>query len=629
VPLLRRHRLWQIAVDAALIAGAWYLAFALRFDKGVPPLYDHYWRRTILVVVGVKLGILLLSGWYVKWWRYISLRDVQVLARSVLLASVVLWVAFEIFSPVGDKRLPLGVAVLDLLLTLMGLAGVRVVARSLIERPRPGALVPGGKEVLVVGAGDAGGLVLREMRTTRLAGYTPIGLVDDDPRKRHMRLHGVKVLGTTDDLPRLLRERRPDEVHIAIPSAAGATRNRIVAACRTARVPVRTLPAVHELLDGDSNLLRQLREVQVEDVLGRDPVQLDPEEIGGYVRDRVVLVTGAGGSIGSELCRQIARMGPTRLVLLDHAETNLFQIERELLERGVTNIVPVIGDVKDEGKLDRLFLGYRPEVVFHAAAYKHVPLMQANPLEAIRNNAIATRTLARIAAKHGTSRFVLISTDKAVNAQTVMGATKALCEWIVETIAEDTSSMVAVAVRFGNVLASSGSVVPIFRRQIAAGGPVTVTDAAMTRFFMTIPEAAQLVVQAGGAAQGGEIFVLDMGEPVRIIDLARDMIRLSGLEPDRDIAIEIVGVRPGEKLDEDLFEAWETVQPTAHAKVRRATRPTIDAVWLDDRIDALQRLSAEGATLAAEELLLQMVRAPRRAGTAATVDPRVDQARTL
>jgi FlaA1/EpsC-like NDP-sugar epimerase len=628
VPLLRRHRLWQIAVDAALIGGAWYLAFVLRFDKGMPPLYDDYWRRTILVVVGVKLGILLLSGWYVKWWRYISLRDVQVLTRSVVLASVVLWGAFAIFSPVGDKRLPLGVAVLDLLLTLMGLAGVRVIARSLIERPRPGALVPGGKEVLVVGAGDAGGLVLREMLTTRLAGYTPIGLVDDDPRKRHMRLHGVKVLGTTHDLPRLLRERRPDEVHLAIPSAAGETRSRIVAACRTARVPVRTLPAVHELLDGDSNLLRQLREVQVEDVLGRDPVQLDPEEIGGYVRGRVVLVTGAGGSIGSELCRQLARMGPARLVLLDHAETNLFQIERELVERGITNIVPVIGDVKDAGKLDRLFLGYRPEVVFHAAAYKHVPLMQANPLEAIRNNAVATRTLARIAAAHGTQRFVLISTDKAVNAQTVMGATKALCEWVVEAISQEQQSMVAVAVRFGNVLASSGSVVPIFRRQIAAGGPVTVTHAGMTRFFMTIPEAAQLVVQAGGAAKGGEIFVLDMGEPVKIIDLARDMIRLSGLEPDRDIAIEVVGIRPGEKLDEDLFEKWETVAATAHAKVRRATRPTIDAGWLEGRLDALEQLSLAGDTLKAEEILLQMVRAPRRAGAAVDEAPNVAPARS-
>jgi FlaA1/EpsC-like NDP-sugar epimerase len=630
VPLQRRHRLWQIAVDAAHIAGAWYLAFVLRFDKGMPPLYDDYWRRTILVVVGVKLGVLLLSGWYVKWWRYISLKDVQVLTRSVVLASVVLWIAFAIFSPVGDKRLPLGIAVLDLLLTLVSLAGVRVIARSLIERPRPGALVPLGKEVLVVGAGDAGGLVLREMLTTRLAGYTPIGLVDDDPRKRHMRLHGVKVLGTTHDLPRILRDRRPDEVLLAIPSAAGDTRSRIVSACRTARVPVRTLPAVHELLDGDSNLLRQMREVQVEDVLGRDPVQLDPEEIGSYVRGRVVLVTGAGGSIGSELCRQLARMGPARLVLLEHAETNLFQIERELVERGITNIVPVIGDVKDAGKLDRLFLGYQPEVVFHAAAYKHVPLMQANPLEAIRNNAIATRSLARIAAKHGTKRFVLISTDKAVNAQTVMGATKALCEWVVEAISQEQDTMVAVAVRFGNVLASSGSVVPIFRRQIAAGGPVTVTHAGMTRFFMTIPEAAQLVVQAGGAAQGGEIFVLDMGEPVKIIDLARDMIRLSGLEPDRDIEIEVVGIRPGEKLDEDLFESWETVAPTRHAKVRRATRPTIDAEWLEGRLDSLEQLALEGDTLRAEEMLLSMVRAPRRAGSVSPTQelPSADRART-
>jgi FlaA1/EpsC-like NDP-sugar epimerase len=359
-------------------------------------------------------------------------------------------------------------------------------------------------------------------------------------------------------------------------------------------------------------------------------VQLDPEEIGAYVRCRVVLVTGAGGSIGSELCRQLARMSPARLVLLDHAETNLFQIERELVERGITNIVPVIGDVKDASKLDRLFLGYRPEVVFHAAAYKHVPLMQANPLEAIRNNAIATRTIARIAAKHGTRRFVLISTDKAVNAQTVMGATKALCEWVVEAISQEQRDMVAVAVRFGNVLASSGSVVPIFRRQIAAGGPVTVTHAAMTRFFMTIPEAAQLVVQAGGAAQGGEIFVLDMGEPVKIIDLARDMIRLSGLEPDRDIAIEVVGIRPGEKLDEDLFEKWETVAPTAHAKVRRATRPTIDAAWLEQRLDVLEQLALEGDTLKAEEMLLQMVRAPRRAGaiTTAVDAPSPDAART-
>ena len=378
-----------------------------------------------------------------------------------MLASVVLWIAFAIFSPVGDKRLPLGVAVLDLLLTLMGLAGVRVVARSLIERPRPGALVPGGKEVLVVGAGDAGGLVLREMLTTRLAGYTPIGLVDDDPRKRHMRLHGVKVLGTTHDLPRLLRERRPDEVHIAIPSAAGETRNRIVAACRTARVPVRTLPAVHELLDGDSNLLRQLREVQVEDVLGREPVQLDPEEIGGYVRGRVVLVTGAGGSIGSELCRQLARMSPARLVLLDHAETNLFQIERELVERGVTNIVP--GDRRRQGRgqarpaVPRLpARGRVPRGGLQARAADAGEPARGDPQQRDRDahpgphrREARHRALRADLDRQGRQRADRDGRDEGAVRVGRRGDRR-----------RSSSPMVAVAVRFGNVLASSGSVVP-------------------------------------------------------------------------------------------------------------------------------------------------------------------------
>ena len=378
-----------------------------------------------------------------KWWRYISLRDVQVLTRSVVVASAVLWAAFAIFPPVGDKRLPLGVAVLDLLLTLMGLAGVRVIARSLIERPRPGSLVPGGKEVLVVGAGDAGGLVLREMLTTRLAGYTPIGLVDDDPRKRHMRLHGVKVLGTTHDLPRLLRERRPDEVHLAIPSAAGETRSRIVAACRTARVPVRTLPAVHELLDGDANLLRQLREVRVEDVLGRDPVQLDPEEIGGYVRGRVVLVTGAGGSIGSELCRQLARMSPARLVLLDHAETNLFQIERELVERGITNIVP--GDRRRQGRgqarppLPRLpARGRLPRRGLQARAADGGEPARGDPQQRPRDAHARPhrRDARRQALRADLDRQGRQRADRD-------GRDQALCEWVVEAISQEQQTMVA------------------------------------------------------------------------------------------------------------------------------------------------------------------------------------------
>jgi FlaA1/EpsC-like NDP-sugar epimerase len=618
--LINRHRLWQAATDGVLVAIVWYVAFALRFDRGIPPVYDRYWRRTLFLVVFVKVGVLLLSGIYNKWWRYISLRDMQVIARSVALASVVVWVILALVKP-EDRRLPIGVAVMDLVLTLVVLAGARVLARSIIERPRPGSIVPSGREILVVGAGDAGGLVLREMLKNRAGGYVPTGLVDDDPRKRHMRLHGVRVLGTTDELPRILRDHRPDEVHIAIPSAAGEVRNRIVRACRDAGVPVKTLPSVHELLHGDAQLVSQLREVQVEDVLGREPVQFDPAQAGRYAAGEIVLVTGAGGSIGSELCRQLVRIGPERLILFDHSEGNLFSIERELVARGVTNIVPVVGDVKDARRLDRLFTDYRPGVVFHAAAYKHVPLMEANPLEAVRNNALATAIVAHAAAMHGVRRFVLVSTDKAVNAQTVMGSSKALAEWVVEAMAERGSDTIFVAVRFGNVLGSSGSVVPIFREQIAQGGPVTVTHPDMTRFFMTIPEAAQLIVQAGGIGEGGEIFVLDMGKPVRILDLARDMITLSGHEPGRDIEIRLVGIRPGEKLDEQLFEDWETVERTTHWKIRRATRPPIDAGWLDGELAALEGMVSDGDVLGVVGRLDRMVRAPERTSPLAPADP--------
>jgi FlaA1/EpsC-like NDP-sugar epimerase len=620
VRLISRYRLWQVAVDGLLVAGVWYLAFALRFDRGIGPLYSRYWHRTILIVVAVYLTVLLLSGVYTKWWRYTSLRDLQVLGRAVLIAEGALWIGFTLFPPVDSHhRLPVGVAVMDAVFTLVALGGARVIVRSLVERPRPGSFVPGGKEVVLVGAGDAGGLVLREMLKNRAAGYTPIGLIDDDPRKRHMRLHGVRVLGTTEELPVILRDRRPDEVHIAIPSAGGDVRNRIVHACRDAGIPVKTLPTVPELLNGDADLVQQLREVRVEDVLGREPVHLDQAGMGTYARDAVVMVTGAGGSIGSELCRQLVKVGPKRLVLVDNAEMNLFLIERELAERGVAGLAPVIADVRDTARMDRLVAEHRPAVLFHAAAYKHVALMQENALEAVRNNALATQSMARIAAAHGVGRFVLVSTDKAVNPQTTMGASKALAEWVVEAMAQRTDETVFAAVRFGNVLASSGSVVPIFRRQIARGGPVTVTHPEMTRYFMTIPEAAQLIVQAGGIGQGGEIFVLDMGEPVGILDLARDMIRLSGREPGRDIAIEIVGIRPGEKLHEELFEPWEHVEVTHHEKIRRATRPPIDAEWLDAELATFGDLVVAGDGTAVEAALRRVIAAPRRTGVGTAI----------
>jgi FlaA1/EpsC-like NDP-sugar epimerase len=470
--------------------------------------------------------------------------------------------------------------------------------------------------VIVVGAGDAGQLVIREMLKSRALGYTPIGLVDDDPRKKNLRVHGVRVLGTTEELPHILSDNRPDELLIAIPSAAGDVRQKVVERARDARVPVKTLPGLYELIAGDHNLAAQIRPVQVEDILGREPVEVDFEAISAYLRDETVLITGAGGSIGSELCRQVARAGASRLILVDHAETALFEIERELVDdRGFPASVPVLADVGDRAKLRRVFERYRPGIVFHAAAYKHVAMIEANPLASVRNNVLATKNVAEVAVEFGASRFLLISTDKALNAQAVYGQSKALCEWIVEAYGsrEDVSTRF-VAVRFGNVLDSAGSVIRIFKRQIAKGGPVTVTNPEMTRFFMTTPEAISLVIQAGSIGGRGEIFVLDMGEPVKILDLAQSMIRLSGKEPDREIPIEFIGARAGEKLHEELWGENETVGETAHPKIHRARRPPVDGVWLEEELGELERLVESGETLEVVSRLSSMVRAPRRVG---------------
>ena len=535
---LSRHRLWQLGADAVLVALAWYLAFQLRFDFEVPPYFDGLLWDTILIVVAIKLVVFVSFGFYQRWWRYVSTRDMWRAVIGVTVASALAAVTIYFAYPVERLRLPRGVALTDLLLLLAFVAGSRLAARTFIERPSRGDLLAHGKEVLIVGAGDAGRLVLNELQKSRQLGLTPIGLIDDDPRKRNMRLHGVRVLGSTDDLPRLLRENRPDEVIIAIPSASGDVRRRVVENARADGVPVRTLPGLYELISGDVNLAGQLRPVQVEDLLGRSPVEVDLDAIASYVRGRTVLVTGAGGSIGSELCRQIARLGAQRLILVDVSERALFEIERELVdERDFSAAFPLLADVGNRAKMRQVFERYRPEVVFHAAAYKHVPMMEANPVESVRNNVLATKVVADVAIEFGAERFVLISTDKAVNPRAVYGQCKALCEWIVESkgARRDVPTRF-VAVRFGNVLGSAGSVIPIFRRQIERGGPVTVTHPDMTRYFMTISEAVSLVVQAGAIGGRGQVFVLDMGEPVRIVDLARNMIRLSGKEPDAEVA---------------------------------------------------------------------------------------------
>jgi FlaA1/EpsC-like NDP-sugar epimerase len=610
---VNRHRLWQLVADALLIAAAWFLAFQLRFDFTVPPTFDGGLAETTVLVVAIKLAVFVAFGFYNRWWRYVSTKDMWRAALGVLVASALAALAVYFGDPF-ERRLPRGVVIIDFILLLGLVAGTRLAARTIFERPAASRLVARGKEVIVVGAGDAGQLVIREMQRSRQLGYTPIGIVDDDPRKKNLRVHGIRVLGTIAELPHILRDNKPDELLIAIPSASGEDRQKVVEVARREGVPVKTLPGLYELISDDDNLAGRIRPVQVEDVLGREPVEVDVEAISEYLEGETVLVTGAGGSIGSELCRQIARARPSRLVLVDQAETALFEIERELVdEREFTASIPVLADVSNRARIRSIFERYKPGVVFHAAAYKHVPLMEANPLESVRNNVLATRVVADTAVEFGAKRFVLISTDKALNPKAVYGQCKALCEWIVEAYGsrEDVPTRF-VAVRFGNVLGSAGSVITIFKRQIQQGGPVTITHPEMTRFFMTTPEAVSLVIQAGAIGGRGEIFVLDMGEPVAILDLARDMIRLSGKEPEREIAIEFIGVRAGEKLHEELWGADEEVAETGHPKISRARRIPITSAWLEEELTVLERLVQDGETLEAVSRLSTMVRSPVR-----------------
>ena len=617
-----RNRVLQVAADAALVALAYFLAFQLRFlddPHGWPHRYEVLFAQSVGFVVVGKLAVFAAFGLYQKWWRYVSGRDFMLIFRAVVVSSAILVVLFAVAQPFAHT-LPRSVEVTDFVLTLILIAGARLAVRLIVERPSRGARVP-KHEVLVIGAGSGGQMVVRELQLNPNLGSTAIGFVDDDPRKRGMRMTGgLKVLGSTDEIAEILDETEPDEVVIAIPSAPGTLRAKVVAACRDREIRVRTLPTVFELLRGGVQLNRQLREVQVEDVLGREPIVRELDRVGAYLRDRIVLVTGAGGSIGSELCRQIAQVKPRLLVMLDHAEDNLFQIDREMVEeRHFTHAEAVLADCKEPHRMLEVMQRFKPDVVFHAAAYKHVPLMEANPLEAVRNNAIATRTTAETAAASKVERFVLISTDKAVNPQTVMGASKAMAEWIVESAGRKHPGTRFASVRFGNVLASSGSVVPIFRSQIERGGPVTVTHPEMTRYFMTIPEAVQLVIRAGDIGAGkGEVFVLDMGEPVKILDLAHNMIRLAGYEPETDIAIEFTQPRPGEKLHEELFGGKEQPQPTAARRINRAVRERpIDPDWVDSTLNSLEGLVLAGDEANLAERVVELIAAP--GGDAATV----------
>lgn len=582
----------KYALDLFLWGLAAPLAFWLRLESPWPQYREALIAYTLLGLP-VKALLVFAFGLYRQSWQRIGVRDLYSLVQAVGLGLVVLSaVSFFIYP---HQPLPRSVPLIEGGLSLLLLGGVRLFRRLLHEQSRAVEAKKNqqARRVLIVGAGEAGTIIAREMLRHPEAGLVPVGFLDDDPSKRRQRFGGLPVMGGIEDLPSAVRKAQADEVLIAIPSAPGRVVRRVVELARKEGVSHRIIPGIYEILSGKVSI-SQIREVDVEDLLRREPVRLNLEEIAGYLENRVVLVTGAGGSIGSEIVRQVARFRPRRVILLGRGENSLYQIEREI-ERNWPELAwrTVVADVRDREKLQYVFSVYRPEVVFHAAAHKHVPMMELNPDEAILNNVGGTKNLVELALEHGVERFVNISTDKAVNPTSVMGASKRVAEYLVQWAARRArEGQVFVSVRFGNVLGSRGSVIPLFKEQIRLGGPVTVTHPEMMRYFMTIPEAAQLVLQAGGLGQNGAVYVLDMGEPVKIVDLARDLIRLSGLEPGVDIEIVFNGVRPGEKLFEELLTAEEGTEASKHEKIFVARNSGVPDEVLEPLLEKLFEAAA-------------------------------------
>lgn len=569
-----------LIVDVITIIGVALISLLIRFDGYITSHYMHQMVDALPIMVISYIVMLLSMHLYTRIWRYAGMREMVAVLIATTLGAGLFYTGMYVF----DKSLPRSIYLISWILS----TGVIGIGRMVLHYI---AMRYGGKQstdadmvnTLIIGAGDAGATIAREIERYHKRSRKVIGFIDDDESKFNRLMGGVRILGNRHDIPSIVKENKVKEIIIAMPSVTRNEIRNIMEICSPLKCKVNTLPGMYQLLD-DEVLVSHLHPVSIEDLLERDEVRLDMDIVEPYIRDKVVLVTGAGGSIGSEICRQIMRVGPKQLLLLGHGENSIYLINQELKNIYKDGpIIPIIADIRDKQQLDQIFTQYNPQVVFHAAAHKHVPLMEIQPMAAVLNNIYGTRNVADVAGRHGVERFVMISTDKAVNPTSVMGATKRVAEKVIISM-NDTYDTKYITVRFGNVLGSRGSVIPLFKKQIEAGGPVTVTDPEMTRYFMTIPEASQLVLQAGAMGKGGEVFLLDMGEPVKIIDLARNMIRLSGLEPDKDIHIKITGLRPGEKKYEELLTSEEGTNRTNHTKIFEAPLDTVDRDWLIDKI---------------------------------------------
>jgi FlaA1/EpsC-like NDP-sugar epimerase len=603
-----RRIIGQLLVDLVIVNASTLLAVVLLLglhgDSTSKVLHTVLTFSPLVTIVRI-LSLYTLRAYRIHW-RYISLVDLQNIIWATSCSSLLLYIISTNFA-----RTPRLVQILDWGINIFAIGGARLLFRwldwnwlrktgTVKNRPR--------LKTLIVGAGDAGETVARELVRRGDSAYQPVGFVDDDPRKVHIRIHGLPILGKTTEIPEIVSRFGIESILIATPSAVGRQVRDLVTLCEQTNAQLRILPGVIEALQG--KFAPAIRQVEIEDLLRRPPVRVDIEEIASYIEGHVVLVTGGGGSIGSELCRQIASLNPETLILLGQGENSIFEIQQELIRDYKVSSVGLVGSVQDLQLLRELFAKYRPAVVFHAAAHKHVPLMEQNPCEAIKNNVQGTRNVAETASEFGVSRFIYVSTDKAVNPVSIMGASKRAGEMVIQAMARRSRTKF-VAVRFGNVLGSRGSVVPIMKRQIERGGPVTVTHPDMTRYFMTIPEAVQLIIQAGAMGASGEIFILDMGEPVKIVDLARDLIKLSGFIPDHDIEIVFSGIRPGEKIFEELLTADERNLTTTHEKIFVAPSQPFEFQWLWNELDQLIALSHEGNSAAVRESLFDLVKHPR------------------